>query len=99
MMTSLYQAEKSSVRVVRAFESAIGCLRKERRETRDERRCLHRLLRLGSEVLQLNLAFGAVVGADDDREAGAARIGEVELLAERIRVQRELDTDAGIAKF
>src|SRR6476469_7557702 len=105
MITSLYQALKSAARVVRAFESAIPAPRVYARcrpgdaERRRQCRARPRALRLRRQILEEDLAAGPLLGADHDRAARAACVGQLELLAEGLAAQRELAGEAGVPEL
>lgn len=59
----------------------------------------HRTLCLECHVFELHLAPGPIVGADDDRIAGAAGAGLLELLAKLLARESILDAVPRVAKF
>src|SRR4051812_29454066 len=93
-MTSLYQALKSAARVVSALVSAIDA------GFDDVYRCLqgHCLLRAALKVLDHNLAFRPLVRPYYHGELGVPGIGQLQLLAERVRTERVFNPKSGLTQ-
>ncbi len=74
-------------------------MRQRRRQVGGERSGGDSALGLRAQVLELHLAAGPIVGADDDRERRLPGVRQLELLSHSVGAKCVLDSHAGLAEL